>query len=290
MARLNYHHLHYFHAVASEGHLTRAAARLHVSQSALSAQVRALESQLGHPLFHREGRALRLTEVGRVVLGYAERIFALGSELEAAVRAGEGQKVQRLRVGGVATLSRNFQENFLRPLLGLDDVQLVLESGPLEGLLERLAVHKLDLVLSNTPVAADAGQAWRCRRIARQPVCLVGPPRRRRGPFRFPRDLAGAALVVPGRSSDIRAQFDVLCEDAGVEPRIVAEADDMAMLRLLARDSGALALLPAVVVQDELRAGTLQQYATVPRVHEHFYAITTERRFQPALLQKLLRD
>jgi LysR family transcriptional activator of nhaA len=289
MARLNYHHLQYFHAVASEGHLTRAAQRLHVSQSALSAQVRTLESQLGHDLFHREGRALRLTELGRVVLGYAERIFAIGSELEAAVRGGEGQKLQRLRVGGVATVSRNFQENFLRPVMGLEDVHLVYESGSLDELLERLAAHRLDLVLSNRAVAAEAGRPWRCRRVARQPVCLVGPPRRSRKAFRFPQDLAGARLVLPGRTSDIRTQFDLLCEDLGIEPRVLAEVDDMAMLRLFARDAGGVALLPAVVVQDELRAGALAEYCTVPKVHEDFYAITTPRQFQPALLQTLLR-
>lgn len=289
MQRLNFRHLQYFWAVASEGHLTRAARQLHVSQSALSAQIRMLESQLGHDLFHREGRSLRLTEVGRMVLGYAERIFALGSELGAAVRGGAGQKVQRLRVGGVATVSRNFQENFLRPVVGLDDVHLVYESGGLDELLERLAAHRLDLVLSNRAVAADAGRPWRCRRIARQPVCLVGPPRKGRRAFRFPQDLAGARLALPGRTSDIRTQFDLLCEDLGIEPRVFAEVDDMAMLRLVARDSGAVALLPAVVVQDELRAGTLAEYCTVPRVHEAFYAITTPRQFQPALLQRLLK-
>jgi LysR family transcriptional activator of nhaA len=232
---------------------------------------------------------LRLTEVGRFELGYAERIFALGSELTASVRGGAGQKVQRLRVGGVATVSRNFQENFLRPVMGLDDVHLVYESGGLDDLLERLAAHRLDLVLSNRAVAADAGRPWRCRRVARQPVCLVGPPRKGRRGFRFPQDLEGLRLVLPGRNSDIRTQFDLLCEDLGVEPRVFAEVDDMAMLRLVARDSGAVALLPAVVVQDELRARTLAEYCTVPRVHEDFYAITTPRQFQPALLQRLLK-
>lgn len=289
MQRLNFRHLQYFWAVAIEGHLTRAARQLHVSQSALSAQIRQLEAQLGHDLFHREGRALRLTEVGRFVLGYAERIFALGSELTASVRGGAGQKVQRLRVGGVATVSRNFQENFLRPVMGLDDVHLVYESGGLDDLLERLAAHRLDLVLSNRAVAADAGRPWRCRRIARQPVCLVGPPRKGRRGFRFPDDLEGLRLVLPGRTSDVRTQFDLLCEDLGVEPRVFAEVDDMAMLRLVARDSGAVALLPAVVVQDELRARTLAEYCTVPRVHEDFYAITTPRQFQPPLLQRLLK-
>jgi LysR family transcriptional regulator, transcriptional activator of nhaA len=288
--RLNYRHLYYFRAVAREGHLTRAAGELHLSASALSAQIRELEEQLGHALFVREKRSLRLTEVGTLVLGYAESIFGLGSELEAALQAGAGQTVQRLRVASVATLSRNFQENFLRPVIGLPDVQLVLESGGLEELLARLAVHQLDLVLSNRAVSADAQQPWRCRRIARQPVCLVGPPRPSGKPFRFAKDLTGLRLAVPGRGSDIRTQFDTMCEELGVTPDRFAEVDDMAMLRLIARDSGAAALVPAVVVQDELRQGVLEQYCVVPRVYENFYAVTTPRQFQSPVLRRLLTD
>jgi LysR family transcriptional activator of nhaA len=288
LKRLNYRHLHYFWAVAREGHLTRAAAQLHVSQSALSAQIRALEAQLGQALFERGGRSLALTEAGRVVLGYAESIFTLGNELLAAVGSGAGQNAMRLRVGGVATVSRNFQENFLRPVMAVDGVRLVMESGSLEELLERLAVHRLDIVLSNRPIAVDGEQPWRCRRIARQPVCLVGPPLDTRRRFRFPEDLASVRLLLPGRNSEIRTQFDLLCEERGLAVDVFAEVDDMAMLRLLVRDSGRVGLLPAVVVQDELKTGVLQQYASVPRVYENFYAITTARRFQPPLLKRLL--
>lgn len=287
-SRLNYRHLYYFWMVAKEGHLTRVAGQLHVSQSALSSQIRQLEEQMGHALFVRQGRSLQLTEVGRVVLGYADGIFALGTELVAAVSAGGGQKMQRLRVGGVANLSRNFQENFLRPIMGMEDVQLVLESGSLDELLPRLAVHKLDLVLSNRPVSADAEQPWRCRRVARQPVCLVGKPRPASRPFRFPEDLPGVKLLLPGHSSDIRTEFDMLCEHLQIKIKVFAEVDDMAMLRLLARDSGGVALLPAVVVQDELHSGVLQQYCVVPKVYENFYAISAERQFQSAVLKKLL--
>ena len=287
-SRLNYRHLYYFWMVAKEGHLTRVAEQLHVSQSALSSQIRQLEEQMDHVLFLRQGRSLQLTEVGRVVLGYADGIFALGTELVAAVAAGGGQKTQRLKVGGVANVSRNFQENFLRPIMGMDDVQLVLESGSLDELLPRLAVHKLDLVLSNRPVSADAEQAWQCRRVARQPVCLVGKPRPASRPFRFPEDLPSVKLLLPGHSSDIRTEFDMLCEHLQVKVKIFAEVDDMAMLRLLARDSGGVALLPAVVVQDELRSGVLQQYCVVPKVYENFYAISVERQFQSAVLKKLL--
>lgn len=287
-SRLNYRHLYYFWMVAKEGHLTRVAEQLHVSQSALSSQIRQLEAQMNHALFLRQGRSLQLTEVGRVVLGYADGIFALGTELVAAVAAGGGQKLQRLKVGGVANVSRNFQENFLRPVMGMEDVQLVLESGSLDELLPRLAVHKLDLVLSNRPVSADDEQPWQCRRIARQPVCLVGKPRPASRPFRFPEDLAEVKLLLPGHSSDIRTEFDMLCEQLQIKIKVFAEVDDMAMLRLLARDSGGVALLPAVVVQDELHSGVLQQYCVVPKVYENFYAISVERQFQSAVLKKLL--
>jgi LysR family transcriptional activator of nhaA len=287
-SRLNYRHLYYFWMVAKEGHLTRVAEQMHLSQSALSMQIRQLEEQLGYALFLREGRTLKLTELGHVVLDYADNIFAMGNELIEVVAAGRGHTSQRLRVGAVATLSRNFQENFLRPVMGMEEVKLVLESGTLDELLGRLAVHKLDIVLSNRPVSADAEQAWRCRRIARQPVCLVGRPRADTKPFRFPADLKGMKLLLPGHSSDIRTEFNMLCEASDIALNIFAEVDDMAMLRLLARDSGGVALVPAVVVQDELRMGLLQRYCVVPEVFENFYAITTERQFQPKVLEALL--
>jgi LysR family transcriptional activator of nhaA len=289
MARLNYHHLHYFWAVAKEGNLTRAAARLHVSQSALSTQIKQLEEQLGQALFERQGRALHLTEAGRVALGYAESIFATGTELVALLR--EGRRAQRhvLRIGAMATLSRNFQENFLAPLLGRDDVELVLQAGSLADLLTRLRVHTLDLVLSNRRVHGSADEAWRCRRIARQPVSLVGRPRPKRKPFRFPDDLAEVPLLLPGRDNDIRSGFDVLCEQLGIRYRLRAEVDDMALLRLLARDAGAVALLPSIVVQDELRSGELVEYAVVPELWENFYAVTVPRHFAPQPLRELLQ-
>jgi LysR family transcriptional activator of nhaA len=288
MARLNYHHLHYFWAVAKEGNLTRAAARLHVSQSALSTQIKQLEDQLGQALFERQGRTLQLTEAGRLALGYAESIFASGTELVALLREGRREQRQVLRIGAVATLSRNFQENFLAPLLSRDDVELALQSGSLADLLTRLRVHTLDLVLSNRRVHGSADEEWRSRRIARQPVSLVGRPRPRRKAFRFPDDLSETPLLLPGRDNDIRGAFDLLCEQLGIRYRLRAEVDDMALLRLLARDTDGVALVPSVVVQDELRTGKLVEYEVVPGLYESFYAITVPRRFEPPLVKELL--
>ena len=287
MSPLNFHHLRYFWAVAKEGNLTRAAGQLHVSQSALSAQIKQLETELGQQLFHRTGRTLTLTEGGRLAFNYAETIFATGSELMAVLREGRREERQVLRIGAVATVSRNFQENFIRPMLDRADVELVLTSGSLPELLSRLRVHSVDLILSNQRVHASATDPWRCRRIARQSVSLVGRPRPL-APFRFPEDLAEVPLLLPGRDNDIRASFDVRCEQLGIRYRVRAEVDDMALLRLLVRDSDAIALLPPVVVQDELRAGSLVEHAVVPDLHENFYGVTVARHYESPLVQELL--
>jgi LysR family transcriptional regulator, transcriptional activator of nhaA len=289
MRRMNFHHLHYFWAVAKEGNLTRAARMLHVSQSALSTQIRALEDQLGHELFVRSGRSLLLTEAGQLVLNYAESIFALGSELQTTL-AGARKADQHLRIGAVATLSRNFQENLLRPFLGRHDLRITLESGSLTELLDRLALHKLDIVLTNRAVSADAQRSWRCRLLDRQAVCLVGPPRNNSVAFNLRRDLSGVRLILPGPSSDIRSQFELFCNSNNLQPAICAEVDDMAMLRLLARDSGDLAIVPTVVVQDELQAGILELYAEIPGVTEQFFAVTQHRHFDLPILKELLPD
>lgn len=284
---LNYHHLLYFWAVAREGHLTRAAAHLRVSQSALSTQIRQLEARLGQPLFQRQGRQLSLTEAGRIALAYAEQIVGAGQELVATLAEGRSAARQVVRIGAVATLSRNFQRTFVAPLLGQPDVSLVLQSGSLGELLARLRAHTLDVVLANRRVHEDAEHAWRCVRIARQQVSLVG--HRRRGPaFRFPDDVAKVPLLLPSRDSELRNGFDVLCDRAGIRPTVVAEVDDMAMLRLLARDTQAVALVPAVVVRDELRRGTLHEYCPVPDLYEEFFAVTVRRQFAPPLVRTLL--
>lgn len=289
MPDLNYHHLHYFWAVAKEGNLTRAATRLHVSQSALSTQIRQLEQQVGQPLFVRAARSMQLTEVGRLALNYAETIFTTGNELMSVLRDGKAPDRQVLRIGAVATLSRNFQENFFRPLLAREDVQLVLQSGSLQELLTRLRVHTLDLILSNRRVVSTADDPWRCRRIARQPVSLVGQPRAKRKKFRFPEELGDVPLLLPSPDNDIRAGFDLMCSQLGIHYRMLAEVDDMALLRLLARDSDSVALVPTVVVQDELQSGRLAEYCVVPDLFENFYAITVQRRFAPPLLKTLLK-
>ncbi len=288
LEQLNFHHLLYFWRVARIGHLTRAAQELHVSQSALSTQIRQLEDRLGQALFERDGRRLALTDAGQLVLAYAEDIFGLGQELLGRLD-GQSEGMLRLRVGSVATLSRNYQENWIRPLLVDPAVALTLESGMLDDLLERLLQHRLDVVLANEAVAAEVERPLHCRFLGSQAISLVGAARTWKGrSLRLPEDLHGVELAVPGPRHALRAQFDALCLAAGVRPRFRAEVDDMAMLRLIARDSGWLTVLPEVVVQDELRSGRLLTVGRSNQLQEHFYAITTTHRHRLERLDRLL--
>jgi LysR family transcriptional activator of nhaA len=189
----------------------------------------------------------------------------------------------------VATLSRNYQENLLRPLLTEPGLVLTLESGLLDGLLARLVQHQLDLVLANESVPADPDRPLLCQFLGSQAVGIVGPAARWQGrQLRVPEDLEGLEMVLPGPRHALRGQFDALCATAGVQPRLRAEVDDMAMLRLIARDSGWLALLPEVVVQDELRSGLLVSLGGAAELKENFYAITAPRRHRIPLLEGLL--
>jgi LysR family transcriptional activator of nhaA len=288
MASLNLHHLRLFRATAREGTLTAAAKALNISQSAVSTQIKALETDLGHDLFERRGRNLVLTEAGRIALDYAEQIFRASEQLSATFRAVGGQR-KVLRIGALATLSRNFQMGFLAPLLGRDDVEVVLRSGTQASLLRALDALRIDVLLTNQVPARDAASPYLVRRIAAQPVSLVGARSRlvlaAQG---LPVLLAQAPLILPTPETALRAGFDALVESLGIVPRIAAEADDMAMLRLLARSDAGVAVIPPIVVRDELAGGTLYELAQLPGITEEFHAVTIARTFPNPLLREVM--
>ncbi|MFH1500028.1 MAG: LysR family transcriptional regulator [Verrucomicrobiota bacterium] len=288
MAFLNYHHLRYFREIAREGNLTRAAEKLNLSAPALSIQLKQLEESLGHALFEREHGGLTLTEAGRLALDYAESIGRAGEELVDVMRHRPRGGRQVLRVGAVATLSRNFLLEFLQPALHRAEVEVVVRSGGLRDLLPMLSAHQVDLVLSNQAAPGDAGTGWHGHLLAELPVSLVGVPAWKKKRLKFPGGLGEVPVILPSVESNTRAGFDRLLEAAGVRPLILAEVDDMALLRLLAREGDGLALVPPVVVRDELESGVLVETHRLPELRETFYAITPSRRFPNPLVGQLV--
>jgi LysR family transcriptional activator of nhaA len=287
MAELNYNHLRYFWAVAQDGNLSRTAERLNVSQSALSVQIRKLEDRLGHALFERRGRALHLTEAGRITLDHAEAIFATGEELLGTLRE-TGNARQAVRIGALATLSRNFQISFVEPLLARTDIEVVLRSGSQGELLGALESLALDVVLTNQAPASDALTPFIVHKLSQQPVSLIGTPALL-GETRAVADLLRTLpVILPIAGSSVRSGFDALVDRLDLRPQIAAEVDDMAMMRLMVREGHALGVLPPIVVRDELGSGTLVEAEGLPGIAETFLAVTTQRRFPNPVVRQLI--
>lgn len=288
MPGFNYRHLHYFWAVAHEGNLTRAAEKLHVSQSAVSVQIQKLEKALGHDLFDRQNRQLSLTEAGRIALDHADTIFSTGQELENILQDAERERIV-LRVGSVSTLSRNFQIRFLGPYFHREDVEVVVHSGAFADLMRNLEAHHIDVVLANWVPPRDSATRWVAHTLAHQPVSLIGAPGDADPRASLEELLTGAPLVLPALESGMRIGFDGLVERLGIRPTVAAEVDDMAMLRLVAREGIGRAVIPPIVVRDELDSGELVELAPLPDLRETFYAVTLTRRFPNPLVQELVR-
>lgn len=288
MSRLNYHHLYYFWRVATLGNLTKAAEDLYVSQSALSTQIKQLENSINIRLFERKGRNLILTDMGKRVLAYANDIFNKGEELSSFLSKGIITEKQHLTIGVLNTLSRNFIEEFIKPLFTMPDVTFSLTARRMNGLLNGLAEHELDLILTNKPVDTQIQTGlWHSRLVSKQSLAIVGP-KNSKVTSEFPKGYESAKWVLPNKTSPTRDAFNALCARWQYQPDIQAEADDMAMLRLLARDSGAFSVLPPVVVKDEIAQGVLVLYQDIPDAYEHFYAISAQKKFMPDALNKLL--
>lgn len=282
---LNYHHLRHFWVIARYGNLTRAAEALRISPSTLSEQLAELEGWLGQKLFERSRRRLILSEGGRVAWEHAETIFNTGRELMGWFRQSGGERRQKtLRLGAVGPLSKNLQYDFIQPLLKESGITVVVEAGPLKNLAQRLREHRLDLVLSNFPVQGDQAAGIFNHLLGEVPVFLVGGKGGKFPHTPFPRCLQDVPLFLPSRQSKVRTDFDVLLAKAEIEPRIHAEVDDMALLRLLALSGQGLALVSKIVVERELESRQIRHLRKVPGLTEIFYALTVRRKFSDAWL------
>lgn len=285
---INYNHLRYFWYVAHEGKLNRAAEKLNISQSALSVQIKTLEVQLGHDLFYRNGRRLDISEAGRLVLDYADSIFKTGEELLYQLTHNHAVERSVFRVGAITTLSRNFQIGFLRPLMGRPEIELRVSSGSLSHLLKSLENHSMDIALANHAPISDSSAPWVSHLISHQPVSLVGDPEKNYQSRSLKELLAEEPLLLPSMESNIRLSINALMDRWDIHPSIAAEVNDMTMLRLLSREKTALAVVPPIVVKDELESGSLKEIHRLPDIRETFYAIVPRRRFPNPILKELI--
>jgi len=279
---LNYHHLLYFWVAAREGGITAAATRLRLAPPTLSSQIRALEDALGEKLFTRVGRRLELTDAGRTVLRYADEIFGLGRELLDSVKGRPAGQPLRLVVGVADVVPKLVVRRLLEPARHLPEaVRLVCREDTPERLLAELAVHAVDLIVTDAPLGAGSAVKAFNHLLGECGVAFFGTPAlaaaHRRG---FPRSLEGAPLLLPGEHSALRRGLDQWLDGLGVRPRIVGEFDDSALLKAFGQDGLGLFAGPTAIEKEIVAQYGVQVVARVDEVQERFYVVTAERRLK----------
>lgn len=284
---LNYHHLLYFLVVAREGGLVAAGRVLRLSHPTLSAQIHALEDRLGEKLFARVGRRLVLTEMGHVVYRYAEEIFALGREMVETVQGRSTGQPPSLSVGIVDALPKLVVRRLLEPAFSLEQpVRLVCRESSFDKLLADLALHTLDIVISDTPVPSGSSIRAYSHLLGETGVRFFGAPAlaaRFRGGF--PGSLDGAPMVLPLENLALRRMLNQWFDRHGIRPRVVAECEDSALLKQLGADGAGVFVAPAVIEREVARQYGVETIGHTDEVRERFYAISAERRLKhPAVL------
>lgn len=287
MERLNYHHVLYFWMVAREGTVARAAAKLRLAQPTLSGQIHALEDALGEKLFERAGRGLRLTEMGRVVLGYADEIFALGRELAESVKRQPTGRPLRLAVGVADGLPKLVAYRLIEPALALPQpVRLMVHVQSTERLLAALALHEVDVVLTDR--VAPPGVSVRAfnHLLGDCGVTLFAAPKLAAKYRRnFPRALDGAPFLLPGETSTLRRALEQWFEKQRLRPLIIGEFDDSTLIEVFGQAGRGIFATPSIVESSVRRQYGVTVVGRLDKVRERFHAVSAERRLKhPAVI------
>ncbi len=277
---LNYHHLLNFWLVAREGSVQKASEALHVTPASVSIQVRQLEKALGVKLFRKQGRGLILTDMGEQVADYASDIFATGRELMEMIKGRPAGRPMELRVGIRDVMPKLVAFQLLQPALQLNQpIRLVCQEGDMGQLVSDLAIHKLDLVLSDTALDPLYKVQAFSHRLGESNVVIVGTADLvEKYGANFPDSLDGAPFLLPTDTSVLRRAMDQWFSDRHLTPLIQAEFADSAMLKIAGRHGMGLFAIPECILADVSHIYGLQSVGTVEGVREQFYAVSVDRK------------
>jgi LysR family transcriptional activator of nhaA len=289
MNRLNYHHLYLFWILAKEGTFTKSAERLSIAQSAVTSQIKQLEETLDMKLMDRTNRRKPvLTEEGKLVLEFADSIFEKGEELLKWSKLGIKSVGQVVRIGAISGLSRNFQYEFIAPLVERGDVKIEVVTGDQEKLVRLLKEHSLDMILSSHSVPSEGRVSFHSHVLNKSPVVFVVKNSLKIRSGDLKEHLRKLPLCLPSKSFEARPELDAFLGRLKLVPNVIAEVDDIALLRILAIRSGSVVAIPEMGVINELKTRDLVIVGKATGIEQRFYAVTRQRQFPSALAEKLI--
>ena len=287
MEWLNYHHLLYFWLVAREGSLAAASAELRLAQSTISKQIHQFEDVLGHALFRKSGRQLVLTESGRIVFRYADEIFGLGREMLDTLRDRPVGRPLVVTVGIADVVPKLLVERVLATALALaEPVRLVCRENKPDRLLADLALHELDLILTDSPASPEVKVRAFNHLLGETEVGFFGGidliAKYKPG---FPQSLLGAPMLLPTEKTVLRRSLDHWFDGSGIRPNVVGEFEDSALLKVFGLRGAGVFPAPMAVAKEVEQQYRVKFIGKVPNVYERLYAVTVERRItHPAVV------
>jgi LysR family transcriptional activator of nhaA len=282
MSSLNLKHLRYFWAVAANGTIAHASEILHVTPQTISGQLRELEEQLGAKLLTKSGRNLVLTDTGRVVFSYADEIFRLGSELQDVLAGRTPGVALTLTVGVAMVVPKLLAYRILEPVLAMQEpVRLVCQEAPLADLLADLSVHKLDLVLADSPMSPTMNIRAYNHLLGESGISFFAArSMARKYATRFPRCLEGAPMLMPTASSALRRMLAQWFEQKNIKPVVVAEFEDRALMKAFGEAGTGIFTSPTALENDVVSKYGVRVIGRTVDIKERFYAISAERRIK----------
>ncbi|HVO91682.1 MAG TPA: transcriptional activator NhaR [Terriglobales bacterium] len=287
MEWLNYHHLLYFWTVARTGSVSRASEELRLTQATVSAQLKSLERALGEKLLRKSGRHLLPTDTGKLVFRYADEIFSLGQEMLGSLKGQPEGRLARLAVGVVDVLPKTIAYKLIEPALKMQDAyRIVCREGTNEELLPALALHDIDVVLTDAPIDTSFNVKAFSHLLGECGVVLFGTPRLadkyRRG---FPKSLDGAPFLLPTRNSTARRSLEQWFDAQHLHPRIVAEFEDNALLNVFGQHELGLFAAPSIIADEVQKQYRVKAVGPIANVRERFFAVSLDRKLRhPAVL------
>ena len=288
---INYKHLYYFWNVAKQGSVTRASEQLHLTPQTISGQINLLEDQLGQALFVKVGRSLEMTEIGRLVMNYADEIFALGQELQETVRNVPEERPVLFRVGIADVVPKTIAHRLIQPVFEMSDpVRIQCRENSLENLLSELALHRLDAVIADGPIPTGLNIQGFNHALGECGISFLAKRslvKNLKGDF--PHNLDGAPMLLPSEINRVHPRLLRWFEALQVHPQIVGEFDDSALMKVFGQAGSGIFVSPTANVNEVAQHYGAVVIGSTDEIREQFFAISVERRISHPVVLAITR-
>ncbi len=288
---LNYHHLFYFWNVAKEGTVSAAAEKLHLARTTITSQVRQFERATGNELFRKSGRYLELTEFGQHIFRYAEEIFAIGHELTDFIHNGQSSS-KRFVVGMPDVVPKLIAFELLKPAIHHPEgLHIVCHDGKLSDLLADLALHRLDLIISDSPAPPTIDVRAYSHRLGECGMSFLAVPElARKYRRKFPESLNGAPVCLPTNHTAVRRELNFWLDEHDIHPHIVAEFEDSALLKVFGQSGLGVVPIPTAIEKEVKKQYNMQLVGRLDEVVDRFYAISVEKRVHHPAVRAIVKQ